>query len=333
MRALRMKVWDGSGSKQSQSELKETDMRLEDAQCASVEDKHSLHRGMQEEQAVSDLPTRLMESIPPQSAQTAIDDIPTNPILALPDEQLQAAPGQQAPVQSDQGPEQAPADSVDVSHISTVHLQVQPQATFSPSISSKDNHTPGSAGSPALPTHPRKRLPLIIGSAIVLLLLILAAGSWLLFVQPFRVSPATDTQQSFTDAKLGVSLRYPSGWKKPQIDYRKQIITLQDGSDTAQMDIAVANASTESPKSFLQKQVAQLGINNAKAGAPSSFAGAPWQNTQGDVQVKGAEYTCGVFTTLHSGRFYTLTQLAPRSIYTDEEKLVFAPTRLSLHFV
>ncbi len=332
MRALRVKIWNGAESVHSQPELKENGMPQEDGKYVHPENERSVDGGMQEEQAVEDLPTRLMESIP-QPLQTAIDDVPTNPIPALPDEQLQATPEQQKYVQSQQGP--VSAALADVSHISTVHLQAQQQSQVTPlsSLSASDNHTVRSTSSPALPTRSRKRLPLIVGSSAVLLLLVLAAGSWIVLAQPFRVSPATDTQQSFTDAKLGVSLRYPSGWKKPQVDYHKQMITLQDGSDTAQMNIYVANASTDSLESYLQKQVTQFGINNAKAGASSSFAGASWKSTQGDAQVKGAEYTCGVFTTLHNNHFYTLTQLAPRTVYVDEEKLVFAPARLSLHFL
>lgn len=334
MRALRVKVWNGANSVRPQTKLKEDGMQQEDAKRVHPENKRSMDGSMQEEQAVEDLPTHLMESIP-QSRQTAIDDLPTNPILALPNEQLQATPEQQKYIQSQQKPEHVSTDLTDVSHISTVHLQAQQQAQAKPPLSlpSRDNHTVRSISSPALPTRSRNRLPLIIGSSAVLLLLILATGSWIVLAQPFRVSPVTDTQQSFTDAKLGVSLRYPSGWKKPQVDYHKQMITLQDGSDTAQMNIYIANASTDSPENYLQKQVVQLGISNAKIGASSSFADTSWKNTQGDAQVKGAEYTCGVFTTLHNNHLYTLTQLAPRSIYADEEKLVFAPVRLSLHFL
>ena len=328
MRALRVKVWNGVDGVRSQPELKENGMQQEDVKYVHAENKRSVDGGMQEEQSVEDLPTRLMESIP---LQAAIDDVPTNPILALPNEQLLATPEQQKYAQS-----QHESAFADVSHISTVHLQAQQQSQAMPPspLPSGDNHNAVRfTSSPALPTRSRKRLPLIVGSSAVLLLLVLAAGSWIVLAQPFRVSPATDTQQSFTDAKLGVSLRYPSGWKKPQVDYQKQMITLQDGSDTAQINIYVVNASTDSPESYLQKQVTQFGINNAKVGASSSFAGASWKSTQGDAQVKGAEYTCGVFTTLHNNHFYTLTQLAPRTVYADEEKLVFAPARLSLHFL
>lgn len=335
IRALRVKVWDGVDSSRSRPELKEDGMQTEDAARVRIENKQSMDVGMQEDQSVEDLPTRSMESIP-QAPQVAIDDIPTNPVLALPNEQLQAAPEQHTyVVQEQQPPEQVPASVADVSHVSTAYLQVQQQGqVVSPSsVSPRDNYTVGPRSSPALPARARKRLPLIVGLSAVLLLLVLALSSWIILLQPFRVSPATDTQQSFTDAKLGVSLRYPSGWKKPQVDYHKQMILLEDGSDTAQVNISIANASTESPESYLQKQVAQLRVSNAKAGTSSSFGGISWQTTQGDAQVKGAEYTCGVFTTLHNNHFYTLSQLAPRSIYTDEEKLVFAPTRLSLHFL
>ncbi len=331
MRPLRVKVWDGAGSLHSQPESKGPVLSSGDDQRARIENKQSLYSSVQEEQPIEDLPTRLMESMPQVPLENAaIDDVPTNPVLALPNE-LQAAPEQHTSVQFQQNP----TSNGDISHVSTVHLQTQQQGQVTPlpSVSLRDNHAAGPISSPAFPTRSRKRLPLLIGSSAVVLLLVLALGSWLVFVQPFRVSPATDTEQSFTDAKLGISLRYPSGWKKPLVDYHKQTITLQDGSDTAQMNISMANASTGSLESYLQKQVAQLGISNAKVGTPLSFGGASWENTKGDVQVKGAEYTYGVFTTPHSNHFYMLTQLAPRSIYADEEKLVFAPTRLSWHFL
>ncbi len=327
---LHVKVW--SEANISQPGLKEDVVRQEDIKPVSLESKAPMQASVQEGHAVEDLPTHLMEAIA-QPAQTnlSIDDIPTNPLHAFPGERLQSNPGQNAQSQ----PEQVPSDVADVSDVNTVYLKAQQQSHTPPppSALSKSDHSAAPTHTPALTTRGRKRLPLVIGSATVLLLLALALGSWIIMLQPFRVSPVTDTQQSFIDAKLGVSLRYPNGWKTPQVDYGKQIITLQDGSDTAQINMYIASASADSPESYLQKQAARLGINNPKPGTPSSFADSSWQSIQGDAQVRGAEYTYGLFTTLRNKHFYTLTQLAPRTTYSDEEKLVFAPTRLSLHFL
>src|SRR6202022_391046 len=115
------------------------------------------------------------------------------------------------------------------------------------------DHAPVQKEVSTLTPRSKKRQPLIIGGIAVLLLLLLALGSWIVAAQPFRVPPVTDVQQSFTDSRLGVALRYPNGWKQPQVDYNKKSITLQDASDTAQMSIRIADPTTEAPESYLQK--------------------------------------------------------------------------------
>lgn len=329
-RELRVKVWNEADPLSSQPGLSK-DIRLVSPERKQPVEAEDMRGG----RAVEDLPTRVMESMSPSSqASFPFDDIPTTPLQTLPDEQLSPVPVQNRDVQPPQKPVQAPGDALDVSHLNTVHLQVQPQSSPLHSLPMSSDHPVAQVSTPGLTTRTRKRLPLVIGSGAVLLLLILALGSWIILLQPFRVSPVTDTQQSFTDTKLGVSLRYPNGWKMPQVDYSKQLIVLQDGSDTAQINVNIANSSASgSPQSYLQRQGAQLGISNPKPGASSSFADSSWQSIQGDAQVRGAQYTYGLFTTLHNNHFYTLTQLAPSSTYIDEEKLVFAPTRLSFHFL
>ena len=326
-RELRVKVWNEADPLHSQPGLSE-DIRLVSSESKQPVEAEDIRGG----RAVEDLPTRMIESISPSSqASFPVDDIPTTPLQTIPGEQLLPLPAQNRYAQSPQKPVQAPGDVTDVSHLNTVHLQAQPQSS---PLHPFSDHPVAQVSIPGFTKRTRKRLPLVIGSGAVLLLLILALGSWIILLQPFRVSPVTDTQQSFTDAKLGLSLRYPNGWKMPQVDYGKQIIVLQDGSDTAQINVNIANSSAAgSPQSYLQRQVTQLGINNPKPGASSSFADSSWQSIQGDAQVKGAQYTYGLFTTLHNNHFYTLTQQAPSSTYLDEEKLVFAPTRLSFHFL
>ncbi|GAC1462430.1 MAG: hypothetical protein NVS2B12_04230 [Ktedonobacteraceae bacterium] len=289
------------------------------------------------EPLVEDLPTRPVESMAvPKPPQTGfpIDDIPTTPLLTLSTEQAQSVREQHLHTQqvSLRRADVNPTDNIrDIAHVSTVHLQAQGQklAPASPQIDHTSVRKEVSTPTP----RSKKRQPLIIGGVAVLLLLLLALGSWIVAAQPFRVPPATEVQQSFTDSKLGVSLRYPNEWKQAQVDYNKKSITLQDASDTAQMSIRIADPTTETLESYLQKQATQLGITNPKPVATVSFGGTSWQELQGDMQVKGAEYTCALFSATYKNHLYTITQLAPRSIYADEEKLIFSPTRQSLHFV
>ncbi len=290
---------------------------------------------MRELRAVEDVPTQSVESVSvvqPPRANLPIDNIPTTPLLAMADRQPQSLHGQIA--YSRPKSEQAPDNITDIAHMSTAQLQVQGQNQVASFVAAQVNQPLAQGGARAFVFRgPKSRLPFLIGAASVLLLLALALGSWIIIFQPFSVSPVTNLQQSYVDSRLGISLRYPNGWKTPQVDYGKKVITLLDASDTAQMNIQIADATAASLESYLQQQAAKLGFNNSKPGSVTTFADASWQQIQGDLQVKGAEYTCTLFSTVYKNHRYTLTQRAPRTIYMDEEKLVFSPTRLSLHFL
>jgi hypothetical protein len=149
---------------------------------------------------------------------------------------------------------------------------------------------------------------------------------------PFSVSPTTQPWQSFRDPVLGIALQYPSGWQA-RIDHGKSVDAFSDSSHTGQLSIAVTNAGTNDLTQMLQQQATQAAMIGIKIGTPVSFAGASWQQVQGTVQQSGANYTETIFVTIHGKHFFSIAQLAPLSVYSDEEKMFFASMQASFHFL
>lgn len=180
-----------------------------------------------------------------------------------------------------------------------------------------------------------KDLRIAIAVFLCIVLVVGGIGTWIVVAQPFSVPAITQPQQSFQDASSGISLLYPAGWET-QIDRAQSTIHFFDSSHTAQVNVSVVNSTVDSQTSdlvkYLQKQATQLGMTGGKIGTPFSFAGLSWQVIQGTVQQNGASYTAALFVALHGKRIVTFTQLAPQSVYNDEEKLIFVPMRASLHF-
>ncbi len=179
---------------------------------------------------------------------------------------------------------------------------------------------------------PGSRKPLFIGLAFVLVLLVVGVIAWALVLQPFSVPTVTNPQQHFHDTRFGLSLSYPTGWHV-QVDSKASILHFTDSTNTAQVNITVSNAAGSNEALYAQKLVFQLGMTNVKPLAPLTFAGASWLQFQGSVLEKGASYTETLLVTVHGAHLYTLAQLAPQGIYTQEDHLVFAPIRSSLQFL
>jgi hypothetical protein len=157
-------------------------------------------------------------------------------------------------------------------------------------------------------------------------------GVWTWRFQPFSIPAVTQPQQSFRDTQLGIALLYPNGWES-QIDRGKSTIQFSDSSHTALVKVVVADATSSDITKYLQQQAAQLGMTGAKAGSPLSFAGISWQQMQGGVLVSGANYTGVILAGVRGSRLYTITQLAPQSVYGEEEKVIFSPIRTSLQLL
>jgi hypothetical protein len=178
----------------------------------------------------------------------------------------------------------------------------------------------------------RQRLSGLPGIVIVVALVLAALGSWLLIDQPFSVPLATRPQLAFNDVHMGIALSYPNGWTTRK-NASDSTVQFSDSSHTAQVIITVSDIKSVTITASLQKQSAQLGLSEVKNVAPRSFAGASWQGMQGTVQQNGASYTCTIFATIHANRLVILTQLAPQSVYDQEDSLVFSALRRSLQFV
>ncbi|HEV2661491.1 MAG TPA: hypothetical protein VGU68_12865, partial [Ktedonobacteraceae bacterium] len=83
----------------------------------------------------------------------------------------------------------------------------------------------------------------------------------------------------------------------------------------------------------LQQQATKLGLSGTKAGAALTFAGTTWQQSQGNLQQSGANYTVTLLAAVHGSHLYTIVQQAPQSNYADWEQAFFAPMRSSLKFL
>lgn len=175
--------------------------------------------------------------------------------------------------------------------------------------------------------------PLVI-ILILLLLLVIAGGvgTWIVLYQPFSVAGITQPQQRFSDSRLGLSFLYPGGWQS-QVDQRKATIHLFDSSHTAQVDITVGTAPGGDLGQYLQQKANQLGLTGIKNGSTRSFAGAAWQQIQGNVQQSGASYTETLLATTHKNSIFTIMTLAPQATFAQEQQIAFSGIYSSFQFI
>lgn len=177
---------------------------------------------------------------------------------------------------------------------------------------------------------PRKqKRSLLVGVVAAIVLLVLAVACWIILAQPFTVASATDFLQTTSSASLGLTITYPAGWIATQTS---TALTLDDSSNVAEMKVTQSASGNTDQASYLKQQAAKLNMTDAKAGPSVSFAGSSWQQIKGDYLVSGAGYIGTIYITTHNNHFYTLTQVAPKVTFQDEESLVFTPARASLKF-
>jgi hypothetical protein len=174
----------------------------------------------------------------------------------------------------------------------------------------------------------RSRFSLWLAVSLVALIIV-GVISWLLFLQ---LASNTSPWQSFSDTKLGFSMRYPTDWLA-QVDYKQSIVHFHDSTQTGKIDIAVSSgASASDIAQYLQQQASQLGITNVMTGPSRSFANTSWQQVQGNLSQEGVNYSITMLATIHGNRLYLLTQRSPQGTYNEEEALIFSVMRASLHF-
>ena len=215
------------------------------------------------------------------------------------------------------------------------------QQTSIPSVEPVQQVKPVATG-PSLPSSlasqlPRQQMrrgpgPLVL-LGVVVLALIIACVAWVAIVQPFNVPSVTRPLQDYRDTHLGIALSYPSDWVAT---HSTSSVLFSDSSQTAQLTIAVlptGNAPGGDTGAYLQKQAAKLAMAGAKTITQVTFAGTKWQQIQGNVQKSGVNDTETLFATVHNNHLYVLTQIAPQSVYADEESLIFSKMRASLQLL
>ena len=174
----------------------------------------------------------------------------------------------------------------------------------------------------------KSRVPFIVLLAC-LCILILGGGAWIVLANPFAVPAVTQPLQSFKDTQLGVSLTYPSGWTTQK---NATGVVLTDSSHTATVKLS-ATVTGSDAATYLQQQATKSGMTAIKTLGTASFAGATWQQLQGNIQQDGVNYTAYMFATAHGNQMYMLMQMAPQNVYADEENVVFSAMRNSFAFL
>jgi hypothetical protein len=181
------------------------------------------------------------------------------------------------------------------------------------------------------PESKRRRLLVLL---FVLPFVLLLAGfiAWAVLFQPFAVPEITKTTQPFQNVHLGISLQFPQQWKAA-VREQNGTVSFYDANHTDQVNILVVATGGHGMDQVISKVASSLGLTGQKTGAARSFAGASWQQVQGDVQQSGATYIATLLVTMHGGRYYIIVQLAPSSTYLSEDQLVFSQIRSSFQFL
>ena len=309
----------------------------------------TLEQAMSEEETIEKRPTVLMEAtVPPSESVSKSAPIASQASIAPPCDLAPLERGDQhqiKPLEAPLASSSVQADHLDavahIAHIDTVHLAVPAPLPVERGISGPSVFSHGQGAVPVemisepsrviTPSRSQSRVPIMIVSVLLLVLILGGVGAWLYLYQPFSIPAITQTQQAFQDSSLGVSLLYPSGWTA-KVDHGKSTISIADSSHTAQVTISMTNTAGDLNQ-YLRQQATQLGMTGIGPGTPLVFAGASWQQIQGTVQQQGANYSCAMLATIHGNHVVLLVQLAHQTVYADEEKNAFAPIRASLRLL
>jgi hypothetical protein len=186
--------------------------------------------------------------------------------------------------------------------------------------------------SPSRPARRKSKMRVVV--VLVMLLVLLGGGLayWIIAYQPFSVPAVTQTSLTFNNTKLGIALQYPQGWTT-QLNSTHQTVSFFDANHIDQVNIIVTARNGSSVTTFVNKEVAQLGVTAQKNLSPITFAGTSWQQVQGTVLVGGATDTETVLVAMHGDHFYTITQIAPAVTYAGADHLFFSILRTSFQFL
>jgi zinc-ribbon domain len=179
---------------------------------------------------------------------------------------------------------------------------------------------------------PIRRLSWFEIICILIAFLIIAGGLiWFLYTSS-KGDSIVNPMQNFTDPHLGIALQYPNQWIETSDSAQSTVSFYDNSSQTTQIKVARYSAGMDIVQ-FMQEQALQFGMTKGQFGMSMPFAGAAWQQLQGQLIEKGADYTGTILGTQHKQHLYMIAQLAPQGVYTTEEKLIFTPLCMSFHFL
>ena len=260
-----------------------------------------------------------------------IEDIATRPYVAQPRNLSQ---GIEKPVQVQQ--KQAMQTPPGIMNTPVIQRPVTPiplpvPQSQLPQLQPIRQTPPGSMPVPTLAKAKKNGRKRLIVFGLLLILLLGGVIAWIILAQPFTVPAITRTTQSFTDASLSVSLQYPTNWAVA-VQKQDATVNLYDDNHTDRVNITVVVAGNQDINQYVSKLVSSQGITGKRTLPEALFAGASWQQIQGNVQESGASYTATVLVTMHGQNYYSIVQLAPSTTYPLEEQLVFSKIRSSFQF-
>jgi len=292
--------------------------------------------------ADSDLPTRPLVASPsqtphfpqglgyPQQVDEDIEQLETRPVQR----QRPASPARAAsPVVAQPEP---PADTK-APRQPVIQQPITPPApvspTYQPALQKQAEAIAPANGAEttAAPVRQKKRKKSLVVMAVSLaVLLVGGVVYWMIAFQPFAVPAITKTSVPYHNSALGVALQYPQGWS---LQENAGSASFFDANHTDQVTLLSMATAGQSIEQYIKQEEARLGLTSPKQQPALSFAGASWQQVQGNVVINGVTETEGVLVTTHNGRFYALIQMAPAPTYHEADTQFFALVRSSLQFV
>jgi hypothetical protein len=320
-------------------------MREQIAFAPSFPGRSRLPQRAAQKHEVEDLPTVHMPSTP-AAGKDGISSLPGRPFPAQP--YRQAGPSQMPPGQFINQRQQAFPSQV-TPHQAPVRQQPVTPAMppshpgFQQAIPATAPVAGGIGAEPSLarPAWRKSKMPLVVVLVMLLVLLISGLAYWMIAYQPFSVAAVTRTSLSFRNANLGIALQYPQGWTT-QLDSAHQTVSFFDASHIDHVIISVTARNGSTASTYLNKEVAQLGLTEQQNLSPVTFAGTTWQQVQGNVLVSGATFTERLLVAQHGNRLYTMVFSAvvqttptpgPVVTYAAADHLYFSVFRASFQFL
>jgi hypothetical protein len=201
----------------------------------------------------------------------------------------------------------------------------QRSSTPTPTTPSSVSPRPIPASEPGKRRVAPLRVALLVG-----LIIVLGAAAFIVSYQ--ATSGGTQAYQAFENSTLGVFLNYPQGWAF-HLNQAQTSVHFADSSQTGQITLSRTAPGIQSLTQYLDQQITRQGIATPQFAPTRLFAGASWQQVQGNIVQQGVTYMLDLYVTRHGAYLYTLIFLAPPTAYGGMEQESFAPLRASFRFI